>query len=168
MNRSQATVLGVVFAATALTGVLTYKRLTTPFPRLPPPPAGASAPPARTPLFEEASKVANLFAGHVGAGRFGEAHALMAGAYRNAVPLDAFTKSCQGSPILAGARAVSLRQLRQENVGASATVEATGALDSSAGAVPATFVFLREPAGLRVLVLTLAGVPVLQGVVPGP
>jgi hypothetical protein len=59
-----------------------------------------------------------------------------------------------------------VRQLREETVGKSATIEAIGALDSSAGAVPASFVFLREPAGLRVLVLTLAGVPVLQGVVP--
>lgn len=167
MTRSQATVIGVVLAATALTGVLSYKRLTTPFPRLPPPPPGAAAATARSPLLDEASKVANAFAGHVGRGQFAEAHALLAAAYRNAVPVAAFTKSCQRSPILSGARAVSLRQLREESAGKSATIEAIGALDASAGAVPASFVFLREPAGLRVLVLTLAGVPVLQGVVPG-
>ncbi len=32
------------------------------------------------------------------------------------------------------------------------------------GAVPISFVFLQEPAGPRVVVVSLAGVPVLQGI----
>ena len=39
-------------------------------------------------------------------------------------------------------------------------------LDSRAGAVPIGFVFLQESGRLRILVVSLAGVPVLQGVTP--
>jgi hypothetical protein len=39
-------------------------------------------------------------------------------------------------------------------------------LSSTVGAVPVSFVFLPEPAGPRILVVSLAGVPVLQGVAP--
>ena len=39
-------------------------------------------------------------------------------------------------------------------------------LNSTAGAVPVAFVFLQEPPGLRILVVSLGGVPVLQGVAP--
>ena len=48
----------------------------------------------------------------------------------------------------------------------AATLEAEGMLDSSAGAVPARFVFLPEEGTPRILVVSLAGVPVLQGVAP--
>ena len=46
------------------------------------------------------------------------------------------------------------------------TLEADGLVDSTAGAVPIGFVFLPESPGPRVLVVSLAGVPVLQGVTP--
>lgn len=168
MNRSQAIVIAVVLAATGLTGVLTYQRLRTPFPKTPPGPAPAGPIAPRSPLLEEATKVATTFAGHLGKGQLAEAYALLAEPYRKAVSPEAFGRSCQASPILSGARAVSLHQLRQQSVGGSATIEASGALESAAGAVPTTFVFLRETAGLRVLVVNIAGVPVLQGVVPAP
>jgi hypothetical protein len=59
-----------------------------------------------------------------------------------------------------------LRQLRQQSAGAATTLEARGVLDSSGGGVPIDFVFLDEAAGPRILVVSLAGVPVLQGVAP--
>jgi hypothetical protein len=115
-------------------------------------------------MLEAAAAVASPFIAHVGAGRYADAYALLAAPYRNAVTLDAFTKACRGSPLLAAARSVSLNRLRQTSAGASATIEATGVLDGAAGAVPIGFVFLPEGGRLRILVVSLAGVPVLQGV----
>jgi hypothetical protein len=82
------------------------------------------------------------------------------------VALPAFEKTCRASPILAAARAVTLTRLRQQSAGTAATIEASGVLDSGAGAVPIGFVFLQEGGRLRILVVSLAGVPVLQGVAP--
>ena len=59
---------------------------------------------------------------------------------------------------------MTLNRLRQQTAGTAATVEASGVLDSRAGAVPIGFVFLQEAGKLRILVVSLAGVPVLQGV----
>jgi len=117
-------------------------------------------------LLDKAATVASPFVAHVGAGRFAEAYALLAAPYRNAVPLEAFAKACRASPILAAARSVTLNRLRQQSAGTAATIEASGVLDSGAGAVPIGFVLLPEAAGLRILVVSLANVPVLQGVAP--
>lgn len=117
-------------------------------------------------MLDAAAAVAVPFVANVGAGRFGDAYQSLAGPYRDAVSLAAFEKACRASPLLAGARSVTLNRLRQQNAGAAATVEAMGVLDSSAGAVPIAFVFVQESGRLRILVVSLAGVPVLQGVTP--
>jgi hypothetical protein len=119
-----------------------------------------------TGTLERAAAVAGPFVFDVGAGRFAQAYARLATPYRAAVSLNAFTKSCQASPILSGARQVMLRRLRMQTGGGAATLEADGMLDSTVGAVPISFVFLQEPRGPRILVVSLAGVPVLQGVAP--
>lgn len=125
-----------------------------------------------TTTLDRAAVVASAFVGHVGAGRFTDAYALLAAPYRNAVSASAFEKACRASPILAAARSVTLNRLRQQSAGTAATVEASGVLDSGAGAVPVGFVFLadgdaKDPRGaLRILVVSLANVPVLQGVAP--
>jgi hypothetical protein len=128
---------------------------------------------AATATLERAAAVASSFVGHVGAGRFADAYPLLAAPYRNTVSLAAFEQACRASPILAGARTVTLNRLRQQSAGTAATLEAMGVLDSAAGAVPVGFVFLTEGAAgapdaraLRILVVSLAGVPVLQGVTP--
>jgi hypothetical protein len=113
-----------------------------------------------------AAAVAGPFVADVGASRFAQAYARLAAPYRANVSLAAFTRTCRASPILAGARQVMLRRLRTQTGGAAATLEAEGMLDSSAGAVPARFVFLQEEGTPRILVVSLAGVPVLQGVAP--
>ncbi len=115
-------------------------------------------------LLDEAAAVASPFVAAVGAGRFDDAHALLAAPYRAAVAPQAFAKACRASPMLSAARAVTLNRLRQQTAGAATTVEASGVLDSAAGAVPVGFVFVKEDGKLRILVLSLAGVPVLQGV----
>jgi hypothetical protein len=117
-------------------------------------------------MLDAAAAVASPFVAHVGGGRFGDAYQLLAAPYRSAVGETAFAKACRGSPFLAGARSVTLNHLRQTSAGAAASVEASGVLDSSAGAVPIGFVFLQEAGRLRILVVSLAGVPVLQGVTP--
>jgi len=129
--------------------------------------AEAQSAEARGPsLLDGAASVAERFVAQVGAGRFAEAHGLLAAPYRRAVSVDAFAASCRASAILAGARAVTLRELRQQTAGTATTVEARGLLDSSQGAVPVGFVFMSEGGALRILVVSLAGVPVLQGLTP--
>jgi hypothetical protein len=113
---------------------------------------------------DRAAAVAAPFVAEIGAGRFSDAYARLATPYRAAVSVAAFSRSCQASPILTGARQVTLRRLRTQTGGGGATLEADGVLDSTAGAVPISFVFLQEPTGPRVVVVSLAGVPVLQGI----
>jgi phosphate/sulfate permease len=111
-----------------------------------------------------ARSVASAFVAHIGAGRFAEAHALLATPYRDATSVAAFAASCRASPILAGARAVTFQDVRQMRVGSVSAIEARGLLEAAAGGVPVTFTFLHEPTGPRVLAVVLAGVPVLQGI----
>jgi hypothetical protein len=118
------------------------------------------------PMLEAAAAVASQFVAHIAAGRFTEAHALLAAPYRSAVSVEAFARSCRASAVLAGARATTLNRLRQQSAGGASSIEASGVLNSAAGAVPIAFVFLQEPPGLRILVVSLGGVPVLQGVAP--
>jgi hypothetical protein len=115
---------------------------------------------------DRSAAVAVPFIAEIAGGRFAEAYARLAVPYRAAVSLAAFTNTCQASLILMGGRQVTVRRLRTQAGGGAATLEADGVLDSTAGAVPISFVFLQEPAGPRVLVVSLAGVPVLQGVAP--
>jgi 23S rRNA maturation mini-RNase III len=104
------------------------------------------------------------FVSLVGRGRFAEAHALLAAPYRQAVTVEAFSAACRASPILSGARTVSMREVRQQSAGGAASLEARGLLLSTAGAVPIGFVLVDEAEGPRILTVSLAGVPVLQGV----
>jgi hypothetical protein len=119
-----------------------------------------------TSSLDRAAAVAAPFVGDIAGGRFDEAYARLATPYRAAVSLAAFRAACKASSILMGARQVTLRRLRTQAAGGAATLEADGLLDSTAGAVPIGFVFLQEPPGPRVLVVSLAGVPILQGVAP--
>ena len=114
---------------------------------------------------DRAATVAAPFIAEIGAARFADAYARLADPYRAAVSLAAFTETCKRSPILMAARQVTLRRVRTLSGGGGATLEADGLLDSTAGAVPISF--LQEPAGPRILVVSLAGVPLLQGVTPG-
>jgi len=128
-----------------------------------------SKPPAarsETALLDEAAAVASPFIADVAAGRYAEAYARLAAPYRDVVTRGAFAKTCAASPLLSAARSVRLNHLRQQSAGAAATIEASGVLDTAAGAVPIGFVFLSEGGRLRILVVSLAGVPVLQGVAP--
>ena len=117
---------------------------------------------------DDVTVVTAPFVSLVGSGRFAEAHALLAAPFRQAVTVAAFAAACRASPILAGARTVSMRELRQQSAGGASSLEARGLLLSTAGAVPIGFVLVDEPVGPRILTVSLAGVPVLQGVTAAP
>ena len=163
-----ALVVGGLFSI----GMYVYLRRATQPSSTPPPVSSAegaaAAKPAGPSALETAASVAGPFVAHLAAGRFAEAHQLLAAPFRAAVPVAAFEKTCRASPILAGARSVALNHMRQQNAGGgSFSLEASGVLETAAGAVPVGFVFLREAGALRILVVSVAGVPVLQGVTPG-
>ena len=119
------------------------------------------------PMLDAAAAVASQFVAHVGAGRFAEAHALLAAPFKSAVSVDAFARR------LPRVAAAGRRALRDAHAPAPAERRAAHRRSRRAacsipraGAVPIAFVFLQEPAGLRILVVSLGGVPVLQGVAP--
>ena len=118
-----------------------------------------------TPLLDATAAVAAPFIADVGAGRYAAAYARLAAPYRQVVSLEAFARACRASPVLSGARAVTLTEVREQTAAGARTLEARGVLDTTAGGVPASFVFLHEADGPRVLVVSLGGVPVLQGLV---
>src|SRR6478736_5579468 len=68
-----------------------------------------------TSKLDAAAAVAAPFVKFVGAGRFADAHDLLAAPYRRAVSVEAFARTCRASAILAGARSVALRELRQQS-----------------------------------------------------
>ena len=63
-------------------------------------------------MLDAAAAVAVPFIANVGAGRFADAYQLLAAPYRSAVTPSAFEKVCRESPLLAGARSVTLNRLR--------------------------------------------------------
>jgi hypothetical protein len=119
-----------------------------------------------TPLLEATAAVAAPFIADVGAGRYPAAYARLAAPYRRAVSLETFARSCRASTVLSSARAVTLLEVRKQTAGGATSLEARGILDTTEGGVPAGFVFLEEDVGPRVLVVSLGGVPVLQGLAP--
>jgi len=119
---------------------------------------------AVTAPLDQAAAVARQLIAHVGAGRFAEARALMAEPYRRAASVEKFTAACQASVMLSTGRALTLQELRRTSAAGASTIQARGVLASAAGAVPATFVFTEEPGGPRILVVSLAGIPVLQAI----
>jgi hypothetical protein len=120
---------------------------------------------------ELASSVAGAFVAHLRARRFDDAYAMMARSYRARIEPAAFRAAWTTSPLLAGLRDVRLTSARSEAVRAGdgrlvapATFTARGALIAAAGSLDATFTFLREDGGARVLVVAVGGVPVVNGV----
>ena len=99
-------------------------------------------------MLDAAAAVAVPFIANVGAGRFADAYQLLAAPYRSAVTPSAFEKVCRESPLLAGARSVTLNRLRQQSAGGAATVEAMrGARLAAPARCPIGFVFLRGEQG---------------------
>lgn len=118
-----------------------------------------------------AGALMNRFAAQLAAKRYADAYALMAPPYRNAVALEAFTQTCERSAFLAGARraeVLSTRQMSAAGAPADApfTLQARGLLIGTAGSIDMGATLLVERGVPAILVLMLAGVPVLDGVSP--
>jgi hypothetical protein len=122
---------------------------------------------------EIAQRAAAAFVGALAAGNYDAAYAQMAKPYRDAATAAAFRAAWTGAPLLASPRAVKLGRAHSEAMPgpdggfvASAIFTARGALTTAAGALEASFTFLRDGREARVLAVFVGGVPVVQGIGP--
>lgn len=117
---------------------------------------------------DRARDVMTRFTAALAARRFEDAYALMAEPYRAAASLDAFRASCAASPFLAQAERATVFSTRRMLPGGAAaepyTVQGTGVITGHAGSINAKITLLVSDGDARILVLVLAGVPVLNGV----
>jgi hypothetical protein len=123
----------------------------------------------RAPQYLElAGAVMTRFTDALAAKRFDDAYALMAEPYRDHASVETFRASCAASPFLAQAeRATVFSTVRTWSGGAVQepyTLEGRGVITGHAGSINARITFLVSGGDLRILVLVLAGVPVLNGV----
>jgi hypothetical protein len=129
------------------------------------PPSAAAAPDD----LQLATAVAGRFISALAAGQHADAYALMANTYRERFSLREFSERCAASEYLARSERISLSRTRRVvPAGTSpehATLQAIGALLSPLGNIDATLTLIDEsPGGLKILVLALAGSPILDGV----
>lgn len=116
-----------------------------------------------------ASAVAGRFVAALHAGQHADAYALMAAPYRQRFSLEQFRAQCAASEFLTRSERVSLSRTRRTippGVSASrSSLQAQGALVSPSGSLEVSFSFVPEGRGeLAILVLALAGSPILDGV----
>jgi hypothetical protein len=116
-----------------------------------------------------ASAIVSRFIGELHAGHHEAAYALMASAYRERFSAQEFRAQCGASPFLASAeRAVLSRTRRVVPPGGAArnaSLHGLGLLASGTRSIEADFTLLPEAdAELRIVVLSIAGVVVLDGV----
>ena len=129
----------------------------------------AAAPPVEArPLLGAENALVGRFAAALAAQDHAAAYALMAPAYRESFSLDAFRARCNRSKFLAGIeRAVVLSARTTRIPGAPAdphTVQARGVVSGKAGSLEAGFTFHVTGEAYSLLVVELAGIPVLDGV----
>jgi hypothetical protein len=121
---------------------------------------------------EVARAVMTKFVQALAAKRFEDAYALMAAAYREQASLEAFRASCAASPFLAQAERATVFSTRRMQAGGAGpepyTVQGTGVITGRAGSINARITLLVSDGDARILVLALAGVPVLNGVTSAP
>lgn len=124
--------------------------------------------PRTTDDLELARGVMTRFTNALAAKRFEDAYALMAEPYRASASLDAFRASCAASPFLSQAERATVFSTRRMLAGGADqepyTVQGTGLITGHAGSINAKITLLVSGGDARILVLTLAGVPVLNGV----
>jgi hypothetical protein len=117
---------------------------------------------------EVARAVLSRFTAALAAKRFDEAYALMAEPYRQNASLATFRASCAASPFVAQAERTTLFSTRRMLPGGVVqdpyTLDGTGVITGHAGSINAKVTLLVSSGDARILVLTLAGVPVLNGV----
>jgi hypothetical protein len=134
--------------------------------------ASAMSAAERDPRPDDARRVAGTFVQHLAAGRYEDAYALMASAYRQTTPLAAFRAACTASPFLSTAASVNISRTREERAPGQqgrGSLSGTGVLISRAGTVDVTFFFVDDPGGVAIVNVNVAGTPALPlggGVAP--
>jgi hypothetical protein len=117
---------------------------------------------------DAATELVGRFAAALAAKNYEQAYHLMAAPYRENVPLAAFAAKCKASPFLASAQSAALTSTRRTSVAGSTattfTLQGQGVLVSGRGSLDATFSFLVDNDRMTILVLALAGIPVLDGI----
>jgi hypothetical protein len=161
---SAAVLFGVGFAAYLLHSMPTPKQdLLVPSARGTSEQAGG-----RTPLAPElvaATSVVENFARALAQKNYAAAYDLMAKQYRDAVTLDEFQQVCVSSDWLSNVQRGVLRSTRRMAVSEGPyTEQGPGALVTSAGSIDTTFTFLVNGSDVRLLVVSLVGVPVFDGI----
>ena len=119
---------------------------------------------------ELAQRVAGAFVAALAAGDVDGAYAQMARPYRDGATVADF-RAAWRAPLLAGMRAVKLGRAQSRATQApgggfvgSATFTARGVLTAAAGALDASFTFLRDGTDAHVLAVFVGGVPIVQGI----
>jgi len=159
-----ALVIGGAIVAYVLHGVPSRQELIASGPHLVESDAGAQALGA----MDAATKLVSLFSTALAAHRYADAYALMAAPYRASNALTAFESKCKSSPFLAGAQSAGINSTRRATVpGGNAdtyTFQGQGVWTAAQGSVDASFVFWVDHGRAHILVMSLAGIPVLDGV----
>lgn len=133
-----------------------------------------SAGPAAPDDLALANVMFEAFGAELAAKRYEAAYARMAEPYRAAFTLEVFRASCERSPFLSSAQRAGLLKTTRTSLAASTTPDAhpeapvtvrgQGVLVTAAGSIDAAVTLLVEHGDVRILVLTLGGIPVLDGV----
>jgi hypothetical protein len=151
-------VLAASFGAASIFGVLLYRSITADLPR---PSIVSDDAPASDPAdpVQDNQRFLNDFVQDVSGGRFDSAYAKMAPTYREANTVEHFKAACAASPYLSSATKVTVTRI----AGGKAVTDAW--IDTAThGTYPMTAFVSSEGGQPRVLVLAIAGVPVLQGI----
>jgi hypothetical protein len=167
-NVAREIVVSLVAGAVFAVGFYVYLERSMPVlsgSRLVAPPTAAGQPDD----LQLASDVARRFVAALHSGRHADAYALMASPYRERFSLTQFRAQCAAAEFLARSERVALSRTRRSvPPGISAThtsLVGQGALVSALGSLDVSFTFVGEPTGeLKILVLALAGSPILDGV----
>jgi hypothetical protein len=134
------------------------------------------APSARDPIASSANHnademraLASRWGDQLRARDYAAVHSAMAEPFRARVSVEQLAAMVAENPYLAGSEGVTVLRTTEQRAGTdptSASLRARGLLQSKNGSVEVTLHFVREPDGLRIASVLLAGVPVLQGVAP--
>lgn len=155
-TRSRRAVIGSMRRGIIAAGLLALVACQSPKSSTPIVAEDANRPAQRAP--DENELLLNSFLEDLGANRFDAGYAKMAAPYRQANTVDQFKAAVAACPYLSIARRVTIRRTFED----TAVTEAF--LSTSKGTLFMSAFVVREGLARRILVLAIAGVPVLQGI----
>jgi hypothetical protein len=124
--------------------------------------------PQTPPELVQAQTVIEPFAAALAGKHYEIAYGLMAAPYRATHTLEAFTQTCTSSPLLSTVQRAAVLGTGRSMLGSGTpgpySEQARGLLMTGSGAIEARYTLLVNGKDARILVLSLGGVPVLDGV----